>query len=154
MQRCKRSPMHTTHIYFDTEFTNLQTPELISIGCISLCGKEFYGEVDPTPLAACSAFTKENVLPLLTGPRYPSHELARRLLQWLASFASDIILFSDSHHDRNMLNILCGGYPLPLPGSARCIWQPLPGYATMVHHALEDAIILRASHASHAGDEQ
>lgn len=51
-------------VFLDTEFTDFVNPHLISIGLASEYGEEFYAEV-PFPSAACSAFTREVVLPLL-----------------------------------------------------------------------------------------
>ena len=127
-------------VYFDTEFTCFEQPQILSIGAVSADGKEFYAEVDPTPFAACSDFVKACVLPKFTGPQLSREELASGFLSWLGSFGKDIVLMSDSHYDRDLVNSLCGGYPLPIPGGCRSYWQPLPGIVSdNSHHALEDA---------------
>lgn len=127
-------------IYFDTEFTCFEQPEILSIGAVSSEGKEFYAEVAPVPLDACSDFVKAQVLPKFTGPAFPKKEVASRFLSWLGRFKKDVVLMSDSHYDRDLVNSLCGGYPLPIPGGYRSYWQPLPGIVSdNSHHALEDA---------------
>lgn len=55
-------------IYTDTEFTDFIDPMLISIGMVADSGEEFYAEV-PFSDAACSAFVREAVIPLLN--QYP-----------------------------------------------------------------------------------
>ena len=98
-------------IYFDTEFTCFEQSELLSIGAVSLKGKEFYAEVDPIPFGACSDFVKAHVLPKFAGPAFSKGELASRFLSWLGGFEKDVLLMSDSHYDRDLVNSLCGGYP-------------------------------------------
>ena len=51
-------------IFIDTEFTDFFDPKLISIGMVADSGEEFYAEV-LFPDAACSAFAREAVIPLL-----------------------------------------------------------------------------------------
>lgn len=53
-------------IYFDTEFTDFVVdPALISIGFVSVNGKEFYAELNDTYREdECSDFVIENVLPV------------------------------------------------------------------------------------------
>lgn len=127
-------------IYFDTEFTCFSNPELLSLGAISTSGCEFYAEVVPIPFDACSDFVKAHVLPKFTGPQLSCEDLASRFLSWLGNFGKPVVLLSDSQYDRDLVNSLCGGYPLPIPGGHRCVWQPLPGIVTdNSHHALEDA---------------
>lgn len=127
-------------IFFDTEFTCFEKPELLSLGAISIGGIEFYAETASIPLDRCSEFVKARVLPKFTGPQFEREELASRFLSWLGSFEKTIVLLSDSQYDRDLVNSLCGGYPLPIPGGYRSIWQPLPGIDNdNPHHALEDA---------------
>lgn len=140
--------MTSTSIFFDTEFTAFENPQLISLGAVSERGDEFYGEVSPVPITACSEFTRVHVLPLLTGPGYPPPTLARLFTAWLAEQKGDIILRADSNHDLALVTKLCGSFPIFLPDAARCYWLPLPSSApTSVHHALEDARALRLAHA-------
>ena len=127
-------------IFFDTEFTCFEKPELLSLGAISIGGNEFYAEIASIPFDRCSEFVKAGVLPKFTGPQFEREELASRFLSWLGSFEKPVVLMSDSEYDRDLINALCGGYPLPIPGGYRSIWQPLPGIdENNTHHALEDA---------------
>ncbi|SHN71452.1 3'-5' exoribonuclease [Desulfovibrio litoralis] len=142
--------MKEISIFFDTEFSDFENSELISLGAISADGKsEFYAEINNIP-ENCSEFVKERVLPLLHGNGISKTELAKRFLAWLESFDSNIELCSDSHYDRNMIANLCGGFPLPLSNGAKSSWFPLPHIITdNPHNALEDAKLLRKYFAPH-----
>lgn len=128
-------------VFFDTEFSNLERPELISLGAVTADGeKEFYAEVSPIP-DGCSDFVKERVLPLRTGPAISREELKDTFVKWLRDLGGDIELMSDSDYDRNILYDLCGYPPVP---DVFCRWFPLPhSGANNPHHALEDARLLR-----------
>ena len=72
-------------VFMDTEFTDFLDPRLISIGMVADSGEEFYAEV-PFPDAACSAFVRAAVLPLLN--QYPHAycpvvDLGMRITEWL-----------------------------------------------------------------------
>ncbi len=61
--------MKRTRIYFDTEFTGLhQGTTLISIGLISECGKEFYGEFTDYDKSQVDDWLRENVISKLILP--------------------------------------------------------------------------------------
>lgn len=94
------------NIFFDCEMTKLveafdpEPAELISIGCISDCGKKFYAE-NATTLARSeihSAWVKENVIPLLDGGEYCMEyaEIAARLKDYIESFNGEVKLWSDA----------------------------------------------------------
>lgn len=54
-------------LFLDTEFTCLARTQLISIGIVSECDKEFYRELTDTwTLAGCTLFVLGRVLPLLS----------------------------------------------------------------------------------------
>ena len=60
------------NVFFDCEMTHLwdpvpEPPGLISIGCISEDGRQFYAENGDYPYALCNAFVRETVIPLLEG---------------------------------------------------------------------------------------
>ena len=141
--------MKSTAVFFDTEFSNFDTPELVSIGAVSVDGQhEFYAEVSPLP-GGCSDFVLQHIVPQLTGPAYPKEEVARRFLEWLASFDNAIELCSDSGYDRDIVYGLCGN-PLPIPHGTASTWFPLPGTVTNnPHHALQDARMLREEFHRH-----
>lgn len=55
--------MSRTKIFFDTEFTGLhQKTTLISIGLISECGKQFYGELTDYDKSQIDDWLQENVI--------------------------------------------------------------------------------------------
>lgn len=62
--------MNVNYVFFDTEFTNLGSPALISLGAVSSSGEEFYAEIlDGWHLEDCSLFTLTQVLPFLAEGR-------------------------------------------------------------------------------------
>jgi DNA polymerase III epsilon subunit-like protein len=134
---------HELSIFFDTEFTDFDKCEIISLGAVTADGNHnFYGEVDPIPFG-CSEFVIENVLPILTGTKFTKDELKIKFLIWLSSFDCDIELCSDHSVDRDIVYKLCG-YPIQLSGNNICTWFPLPmGVPNNPHHALKDAQMLR-----------
>jgi len=77
-------------VFFDTEFTRFRDarhePKLISIGCVTQDGQEFYAELTDTwQPSDCSGFVIETVLPLLDGgsARMMEAQLAVRLKEWV-----------------------------------------------------------------------
>ena len=78
-------------IFIDTEFTDFDHMELISVGLVTEDGEnEFYAEV-PVKLAKCNDFVIDTVLPQLgqvPGAQCTKKELKQRLLQWLQPFAN------------------------------------------------------------------
>lgn len=53
-------------VFIDTEFTDLRSPELISLGLAAETGEEAYFEL-PFEITRCSTFVREVVIPLLEG---------------------------------------------------------------------------------------
>lgn len=102
-------------IFLDTEFTDFLDPMLISIGMAADSGEEFYAEV-PFPDAACSAFVREAVIPLLNQYAHaycPVTDLGMRIIEWLKivrrnnedveiciDFKTDWDLFADALDNR------------------------------------------------------
>ncbi len=73
-------------IFIDTEFTDFLNCHLISLGMVAGTGEEFYVEV-PYPDAACSAFVREAVIPLLGSIENAQclfEDLRHRILSWLS----------------------------------------------------------------------
>lgn len=93
-------------IFFDTEFTCFEKPELLSLGAIRIGGNEFYAEIASIPFDRCSEFVKDRVLPKFTGPQFEREELASRFLSWLGRFEKPVVLMSDSDYDRDLINAL------------------------------------------------
>lgn len=94
------------NIFFDCEMTKLveafdpEPAELISIGCISSCGKRFYAE-NATTLArpeVQSEWVKDNVIPLLDGGACVMEyaEIAANLKTYIESFGGEVKLWSDA----------------------------------------------------------
>jgi hypothetical protein len=76
----------TLKIFIDTEFTDFIDCHLISLGMVAGSGEEFYAEV-PYPDAACSAFVREAVIPLLgtiANAQCSVDELKYKILNWLS----------------------------------------------------------------------
>lgn len=83
--------MKTTKVFFDTEFTGLEkSSELISIGLISDCGKEFYAEVSDydKSLVEGNQWIKENVIANLKGGDFEmtKEQLKAALTEWFDQF--------------------------------------------------------------------
>ena len=139
-------------IFLDTEFTDFLDPKLISIGMVADSGEEFYAEV-PFPDAACSAFVREVVIPLLN--QYPHAycpvvDLGIRITAWLnivkrsnedveicIDFQTDWDLFADALGNR-----------VPPWCKPRHVWSNINELllyeyhkknALSEHHALNDA---------------
>lgn len=91
-------------VFIDTEFTTLDSgtnlPELISIGCVTTNGQEFYAELsDSWQLKNCSQFVVDSVLPLLEGAEYQmmQTQCAFHLKNWFEKLiAPSITLRSDA----------------------------------------------------------
>lgn len=91
-------------VFYDTEFTSGDfksgQPYLISIGCVSQTGKEFYCELTNTyHEGLCSDWVKQNVLPLLQGGEYrmTEAELALRLKEWVEGLTDKEVIFRSDH---------------------------------------------------------
>jgi diamine N-acetyltransferase len=139
-------------VFIDSEFTSLESPQLISFGAVCLDGRTFYAEVEPDGGAAPSAFVVDQVLPLLEGCAEPRDRVASRLVQWLQDCANGraVILVSDSGYDRWAAGALLQNEELP-PWAQ---WMRVPvAYSELDHlaleqrlrrhHALDDALALR-----------
>jgi hypothetical protein len=159
-------------IFIDTEFTTLaREASLISFGAVSEDGREFYCELTPVPQEECSAFVRENVLPLLEGgaAACPRAQFGKRLAVWLGQFDAPVLL-SDSDWDIYVVRHAVSGERNRLPGLLRLpgprdplpvmllMLAPLPAEATAIferkvtqhfardnrqHHALVDARAMR-----------
>lgn len=144
------------HIFLDTEFTNFEQPELISIGLVTLSREEFYAEVEFN-LEACSGFVRATVIPLLSSAeKYSLAELKTRLSAWIEEIrkGEPVVLCFDSVYDRAMLELIfCNDFPSGAslhPLGASYI-NKIKQYEYHVrtkqveHHALHDARALRYS---------
>jgi len=94
----------TIKVFFDTEFTHLFEPllpepaELISIGCISEDGQQFYAENSDFSVEHCSQFVIDTVIPLLEGGDrlMPYGMVAKQLRSWVQSFNAPVSFLTDS----------------------------------------------------------
>lgn len=96
----------------DTEFTDFNVPELISIALVTEDGQhEFYAEL-PVNREKCNTFVIETVLPQLgtiDGAQCTADELCDRLNLWLAPFArSAPVICFDYDGDWRLAPVLPG----------------------------------------------
>ncbi len=147
-------------LFLDTEFTDFNEPDLISLGLVSECGRhEFYVERNDFDLARCSDFVQSTVLPKLgQGPSGVDRaNLATALSAWLDnvhSFDSQgpVLVLYDFDTDFELFcQALLGQIPGWIEGAnvaeevnsitwARVGLMESPD----AHHALHDAWELRA----------
>ncbi len=147
-------------LFLDTEFTDFNEPDLISLGLVSECGRhEFYAERNDFDLARCSDFVQSTVLPKLgQGPSGVDRaNLATALRAWLEnvhSFDSQgpVLVLYDFDTDVELFHqALLGQIPGWIKGAnvaaevnsitwARVGLMESPD----AHHALYDARELRA----------
>jgi hypothetical protein len=149
-------------VFLDTEFTNLQDRQLISLGLVAESGAEFYGESSDFDLSHCSEFVRETVLPQLGSPAgraMPPGQLRLEVTDWLQSVPvrDHRILCYDHDFDRELLERLMGGQ-LPRRWRTENVWTRLDAARQEAffaehghrHHALWDARANRASFHSAA----
>ena len=150
------------HVYLDSEFTRLVQPQLLSIGAVADTGARFYAELSDAlddaaggPLAGRSSeFVRDIVLPLLEGEAEPRVDVAPQFAGWLAQLAQSgpVTVVTDSGFDRWALAELLQQEDLP-PGvdwlRVPIAYETLDETATRLglrrHHALDDALALRAA---------
>lgn len=140
-----------SYVFLDSEFTDFDQPQLISVAGASTDATAFYCEISDWERDRASAFVKETVLPLLDGDAVPLRHAAGALAEWLGQRAAQapVTIVTDSGFDRWALTALFGEDLPP-----RVCWQcvPLP-YQVLDHvvaqmglrrhHALDDARALR-----------
>ncbi len=154
----------TMKVFFDTEFTNLETPHLISIGLVSEFGDEIYVVFDTFSVSDCSAFVRSNVLPILDidNPiRLTPDKAVRRLVGWFKDLRKhrkeSIDLISDASIDFELLPQILKDCIQPV--TYRTLWDAVPSadIRTVMdrwinkfrqeigipHHALSDARVLK-----------
>lgn len=103
--------------FIDTEFTDFQRCQLISVAVVGENGDEFYGERTDFDPALCSDFVRAVVLPQLGqfgGRAMPVDQLREELRAWLVGIPGDCgpVLCYDYETDLNLFRFLLGG-PLP-----------------------------------------
>ena len=146
------------NVFFDTEFTDLLNPTLISIGFISETQEALYLELQEWTSDDCSYFVLERVLPLLDASRRVSIvEAASEIAAWINRLDEAVTLTCDSSIDHSLFSELLFVAKVPKPSaiSEAKVYSPSPEgeilreqlYATTLrrHHALDDAKALLAS---------
>jgi RimJ/RimL family protein N-acetyltransferase len=141
-----------TYVFIDSEFTSLESPQLISVGAVATDSTAFYAELEGWDARTASDFVNDTVIPLLDGDAVPLAVGAEALGEWLGERArrGATTIISDSGFDRWALAELFGGENLP----ANVRWQRVPvAYEALDeatqrlnlrrHHALDDARALR-----------
>lgn len=157
-------------IFLDTEFTEFEHAELLSIGLVADTGEECYVEVlDARLEKCCSGFVREHVLSQfgrLPGARAPDlRSLAQRVGAFLSQFSSSIEVCYDYALDKALLIRALETTPSTLGVVDRLTWLNIDletsvpeaqdaiaasvaetAYALGLHphHALVDARALRA----------
>lgn len=148
---------HSQLIFFDTEFTNFEAPQLISIGLAADTGETFYCEC-PFDRRSASNFVLDVVVPLLSGDSEvtcPYEKLFERLLMWfnVVSTGRPVLLCCDSTHDEHLFRQVFDGYPprfIEFANVESCTNEFLRHQFFCEshlpeHHALNDALALRFS---------
>lgn len=149
------SPQAQAHcVFIDSEFTDLQQPQLISFGAVAADGAAFYRELDGWDPQAGSEFVRRVVVPLLDGRAVAPAQAAREFVEWLEQRARQepLTLVSDSAYDRWALAELFGGESLPAGLHWQRVALPYERLDAVTarlqlrrHHALDDARGLRAA---------
>jgi RimJ/RimL family protein N-acetyltransferase len=141
-----------TYVFLDSEFTDLASPQLISVGAVATDSTAFYAEITGWDPAMASPFVNDTVIPLLDGDAVPREMGAEAFTDWLMERARRMptTVISDSGFDRWAMAELFGNENLPV----NVRWQRVPiAYEAMDdatqllnlrrHHALDDARALR-----------
>lgn len=144
-------------LFLDTEFTDIEQPELISLGLVSDCGRhEFYAELSDFDRRACTAFVCREVLPKLgriPAARADRVTVAEAFTSWLAQLPGDAVEIGfDFEGDWELIQPLIGEAVLSRC-APRSVWRFImtdylpPRLHTAApanaHHALWDAYVLR-----------
>lgn len=155
-------------VFLDTEFTDRSNPKLISLGLVDLSGsRTLYVELTDTyGREDCSPFVRAEVLPLLAGgeARMTAPQCRQELVKWIEAFGVPVRIVADYlEYDIYLLRALLGdAWPTNLepsgfrfdssdyPSIQQSLIEARMNYYREVpsrheHHALHDALALRAS---------
>jgi hypothetical protein len=149
-------------IFLDTEFTDFDYPQLISIGLVSESSERFYAEMsNGWSREGCSAFVAQTILPQLTAGDFLQERCyaGRRLADWMVQHVGPVRVVTDApgYDWVLMLDLLTGLvpgnlYPDPLAFYSDSFPELVPllqeardrTFANFpAHHALNDAEALR-----------
>jgi len=83
VMKYKFTPFSKNIIFLDTEFSSLDPykGEILSVGLITLEGKELYLELDYN--GSCDQWVEENILPTLKGPKIDRKEVANKIIEFV-----------------------------------------------------------------------
>ncbi|MBN3748304.1 3'-5' exoribonuclease [Burkholderia sp. Se-20373] len=100
--------------FVDTEFTDFEAPQLISLAIVGENGSEFYGECTDYDTARCSDFVRAAVLPQLGRFReraMPFNQLRQALRAWIGGIptGSKPVLCYDLVTDLSLVQFLFDG---------------------------------------------
>jgi RimJ/RimL family protein N-acetyltransferase len=139
-------------VFIDSEFSSLESPQLLSFGAVCADGRTFYAEIETDGAAACSSFVLQTVMPLMEGCAQHRSDVAHQFMAWLRQCAAGrpVRIISDSGFDRWALGALLDQEDPP----EGVFWQRVPiAYSQLDrlaeelrlrrHHALDDALALR-----------
>ncbi len=101
-------------IFLDTEYTNLQRPDLMSIGMVSADGREFYAELTDYKSFDMSDFVRAEVQPLfgrVPGAACNRWELTDKLRAWFQTFPQPVTVVFDYTWDWQLLAGAMVGLP-------------------------------------------
>lgn len=106
----------TIHLFLDTEFTDAESLELISIGIVSDLGHEFYLENSNFDKECCSMFIANEIAPKLIGGEYAMTEskIISKLSNWLLELLGrydEVKLYIDYYPDLLILDRLLKAFP-------------------------------------------
>jgi hypothetical protein len=162
------------NVVIDTEFTDFEKIDLISIALVADDGREFYAERIDYFQEDCNTFVRTEVLPLLgrvPGARCMRAELAYRLREWFEALPEPAMLLCDFGSDWDLLidALLADGIDKPpvnvgtklLLGS-EIIGNPVYQQALNrkftrdwpPHHALADARAMMAGYKAWAATQE
>ena len=169
-------------VFLDTEFTDLLNPELLSVGLVTLDGREHYGELDLTTEAGkarvkaasdfvrcCGVLDLWGIVPSAAGTEW---EIGRRAGDWLLELAmqsgrkievafdysTDYELMEYAIRDSGLwdqvrevvipvnVNSIAGTITGEL--AAEECFRELGARGLKRHHALADALALRAAYSA------
>ena len=122
-----------TYVFIDSEFTNLTSPQLISIGAVATDSTAFYAEIEGWDPATASSFVNDDGDPAARRRRGAAEIGAEALTEWLMERArrSPTTIISDSGFDRWAIAELLGNENLPV----NVRWQRVP----IAYEAIDEA---------------
>lgn len=143
--------LRKTRYFLDTEFTDFEARQLISLAIVGEDGREFYGERSDFDRSLCSDFVLDVVLPQLgqfPGRMMTFSQLGTELWAWLQAIPAKPkpVLCYDYEGDFMLIGHLLG-QPLPHGWSPENVYsrlkvERLGAYFAQhggEHHALHDA---------------